>query len=123
MSRAEVRIIQSQEIETKTIEVSSSEADALLAKYGYKEQHHIHTEPINVDPNNNLSFEEMIRKQEARDSELKNRQEMQRNGPKPVSFDPNNINYSETRYTNLESDDQNSLGIRVQIVSDMKIPR
>lgn len=122
MNRAEIRIVQNQEIETKTIEVSSSEADALLAKYGYKQQYTPQTTtPIN--PNQDLTFEEMVRRQEAKDAESKARSERLRNGAQPVSFDPHNMGYSETKFTNLDIDDASSLGIRVQIVSDMKIPK
>lgn len=122
MIRPEVRVIQNQEIETKETQVSQSEADALLAKYGYK-QKYVAQEPVNVDPNQNLTFDEMIRRQEAQEAERKARLERQRNGAQPVSFDPYNMNYSETKYTNLEVDNTNSFGIKVQIVSDMKIPR
>lgn len=122
MIRPEVRVVQSQEIETKQVEVSQSEADALLAKYGYKQQY-VAPEQTYQDPNANLSFDEMVRRQEAKDAEQRARMGRQRNGVKPVSFDPYNMNYSETKYTNLEVDNTNSFGIKVQIVSDMNIPK
>ena len=122
MNRPDVRIVQSQEVETKSIDVSGTEADALLAKYGYKQQY-VPSNQSQVDPNSSLTFEEMTRRQEAKEAEQRARFERQRNGAQPVSFDPYNMNYSETKYTNLEVDDTNSFGIKVQIVSDMKIPR
>ena len=122
MNRAEIRVIQSQEIETKSVEVSGSEADALLAKYGYKQQYTT-PEQVKSDPNQNLTFEEMARRQEAKEAEQRARLERQRNGAQPVSFDPYSMNYSETKYSTIESDNESTFGIKVQIVSDMKIPR
>jgi hypothetical protein len=122
MIRPEVRIVQSQEVETTETNVSQSEADALLAKYGYKQQYASPQTELQ-DPNANLTFDEMIRRQEAQEAESRARLERQRNGAQPVSFDPYNMNYSETKYTNLEVDNTNTFGIKVQIVSDMKIPK
>ena len=122
MIRPEVRIVQNQEVETKPVDVSQSEADALLAKYGYKQQY-ANTQTTIQDPNANLTFDEMIHRQEAKDAEQRARLERQRNGAQPVSFDPYNMNYSETKYTNLEVDNTNTFGIKVQIVSDMNIPK
>lgn len=122
MIRPEVRVVQNQEIETKETQVSQSEADALLAKYGYRQQY-ANPQTTIQNPNDNLTFDEMVRRQEAKDAEQRARLERQRNGAQPVSFDPYNMNYSETKYTNLEVDNTNSFGIKVQIVSDMNIPK
>jgi hypothetical protein len=114
MIRPEVRIVQNQEVETKPVDVSQSEADAILAKYGYKQQY-ANPQTTIQDPNANLTFDEMIRRQESKDAEQRARLERQRNGAQPVSFDP--------KYTNLEVDNTNTFGIKVQIVSDMNIPK
>jgi len=65
----------------------------------------------------------MARRQEAKEAEQRARLERQRNGAQPVSFDPYSMNYSETKYSTIESDNESTFGIKVQIVSDMKIPR
>lgn len=120
MNRPEVRIIQNQEIETKQVQVSQSEADALLAKYGYKEPTTFSAEPTKPSTSD-LTFEEMVRIHEQEQEQKRQRAERLRNGGKPVSFDQYNMNYSSTKYTSI--DDDNSLGIKIQIVSDMKIPK
>ena len=121
MQRPEVRIIANQE-ETKNIEVnvSSSEAYALMAKYGFK-PNDIPQQQIINDPNRNLTFEEMMAMEDNKIRAEKQRAEMLRqeelNKPQPYSFDRRNINYHNTKFENL--DDQ--FGIQIQVVSDMPI--
>jgi ribosome biogenesis GTPase len=51
----------------------------------------------------------------------KRRKEMERrNTPRPYTFDGDRVNYHESKYSDLDLDGQ-SLGIQVQIVSDMPI--
>ena len=116
MYRAEVRVLQDQQVDTKPVQVTSSEAADLLAKYGYSTQQ-FNTE-IQVDrPRQDISVQELYA-QHDRELELQKQREMQRrNGPKAVTFDSNNINYSSTDYRSLED----GFGIQVQIVSDMPI--
>lgn len=123
MYRPEVRIIQNQEVESHEKEVSQSEMNELLAKYGYSSGYTGDRNQQPVNPNQNLTFEEMMAREEQKENQRLERERQLRNGPKPVSFDPNNIGYSETKYSSMEVDDWNSLGIKVEIVSDMKIPR
>lgn len=120
MNRPEVRLIQSQEIQTTQVDLPQSEVDALLAKYGHKSQKYVADVPTQ-DLNQNLTFDEMIRRQEEKENQQRLKMQRLRDGAKPASFDPYNMSYSETKYTTL--DDNNSLGIKVQIVSDMKIPK
>lgn len=114
--KAEVRIVQSQSEEIKPANLNQYEIDELLSKYGQKSQY----VKSDINPNQGLTFDQMVIQQEAkiRNEEMKINQ--MRNGARPISFDPNNIGYSETKYSDYDED---NLGIKVQIVSDMKIPK
>jgi hypothetical protein len=119
MQRPEVRLIQSQQVETnENPNIDSWEAEQLLRKYGYQNT----PESIPVDipniPDQELTFEEMVAKEEARlrAEEIRRKQA---NGPKPISFDGQNGYYTETRYG---SDDDSGYGFKIQITSDMPIP-
>ena len=124
MQRPEVRIIANQE-ETKNVEVnvSSSEAYALMAKYGFKPTDIVAPPPPQIinDPNRNLTFEEMMAIEDNKIRAERQRAEMHRqeemNRPQPYSFDRRNINYHNTKFETL--DDQ--FGIQIQVVSDMPI--
>jgi hypothetical protein len=118
MQKPEVRIIEPQQEETKEVSVSQSEKDYLLSKYGYQSQ--TFTEPSNVknSPYDNLTYDEFV---ELNDREYRERQlaeQRRRSTPKAYTFD--NVNYHESKYSNLDLDGQN-LGIQVQITSDMPI--
>ncbi len=123
MEKPEVRIIANQE-ETKNIEVniSSSEYYNLMAKYGFKtsDMTSIHENPI-IDPNRNLTFEEMVAieenktKAERQKAEILRQQEL--NKPQPYSFDKKNINYHNTKFESLDD----GIGIQIQVISDMPI--
>ena len=117
MEKPNVRIIDQQKEETKTSNVSQSEVDYLLAKYGYKQSY----TPSNPIVSNPLTLEEMVQKQENEKNRIEQDKIRKINGPKPVSFDDRNVKYSEVKYSDLEIDDYNKLGIKVQIVTDMKI--
>jgi hypothetical protein len=121
MEKPNVRIIDNQqEILNDSPNVNRSESDYLLAKYGYK-QNYIQTQTIaNKSTINNQSFEDMIKQQEnekMRKLEQKNRMV---NQPQSISFNSKDIKYSEIKYSDLEVDN-NKLGIKIQIVTDMKI--
>ena len=123
MQRPEVRIIANQE-ETKNVEVniSSSEAYALMAKYGIKPNDVVPQVPQMVrDPNQDLTFEQMMAIEDNKIRAEKQRAEMRRqeelNRPQPYSFDRQNINYHNTKFETL--DDQ--FGIQIQVISDMPI--
>jgi hypothetical protein len=119
MERPEVRIIEPQQEETKIVDASQSERDYLLSKYGYKQS--IEPEPqYHSHPSQHLTFEEMIAIEERKQMERRRREIERRNAPRPYTFDGNNVNYAESKYSDLDMDGQN-LGIQVQIVSDMPI--
>jgi hypothetical protein len=114
MERPSVKIIQSQQEEVKSVEVSGSEADYLLSKYGYSNSV---TPPLSNTSKNNLTFEEMIKLQNEEDNRNLLDQQRRNNQPKPVSFNNRNVGYTETKYTDIEE----GFGIKITIVSDMKI--
>lgn len=108
MMRPEVRIVQQQTEEIKPVQISRSEEEALLAKYGFKTPQTNYNQPSK--PKNNLTFEDMVKQQEA---ELA-AQRQKRMSPKPTTFSSNDY-YSDEKWG---SDD--GLNFKVTIVSDMK---
>lgn len=115
-SKPEVRIIQDQQIETKSQEVTSSEAADLLAKYGYSQQNY-NPQTTSVKKESGLTAEQMYAQYD-RELEIQRQREMQRRyGPKAITFDNNKVNYSSTDYRSLED----GFGVQVQVVSDMPI--
>jgi hypothetical protein len=110
--KPEIRIIQNQTEEIKPAEISQNEAEMLLAKYGFKS-------PIQQQTNNNnLSFEEMIRLEEQKNKQRLQEQMMKANGPKPLTFGGNYD--SDTIYG---TDGDSGYTFKVNIVSDMPIPK
>lgn len=118
--KPEVRLIEPQQEQTTPTEVTSSEAAALLAKYGYK--HPEYNAPIqtNNNPYNNLTADELFAIQQREIEEIRQREIQRRYGPKAATFDSNNIRYSNSEYRDLDVDGHN-FGIQVQVVSDMPI--
>jgi hypothetical protein len=117
-SKPEVRIIQDQQINTSPAEVTSSEAAALLAKYGYSSNTY-NNQPQAPIQDNGLTVQDLYA-QHDREIELQRQKEIQRrNGPKAYTFDTTNIHYSNTDYRTLDTD--GNFGIQVQVVSDMPI--
>jgi hypothetical protein len=117
--KPEVRIVDNQQITTNhETNLSQSEVDSILSKYGYKQTFHSTTETqIQHNPQ---TFEEMVRQKESEQKRLEQQRLRRQFGPKSVSFDGRNINYSETKYSDLEVGN-NSFGIKIEIVTDMKI--
>jgi hypothetical protein len=115
MQRPEVRIVEPQFEETKSIDVSQSEKDYLLSKYGYKIE-----QPNYNNSYSNMTFEELMKVSENKEKEERLRREENKNRPLPFTFDPNRVGYSESKFSSLDLDGQN-LGIRVNIVSDFPI--
>lgn len=119
MNRPEVRMIQDQQIETNSSpSIDSWEAEQLLRKYGYQGGQPTE-QPIYSDPNQGLTFEEMVAREEARLREEAARKRNQMNGPRPISFDGRGGYHTETRYG---SDEDSGYGFKIQITSDMPIP-
>jgi hypothetical protein len=116
--RPEVRIIEPQQEQSTPADVTGSEAAYLLAKYGYQPQPSVGVQTYNPDAD--LTFEEMIAKQQRELNDEKIREQQRMYGPKASTFDSNNIRYSNSEYRDLDLDGQN-FGIQVQVVSDMPI--
>ena len=124
--RPEVRLIEPQSEQSAPANIPSWEAEQLLRKYGYDNQQFTNRpqqiqEPTTVDPNVNLTFEEMIAQEEARQREEAERQRLrqqQQMGPKPMTFNGQNGYESEVRYS---SDD--GFSFKVEITTDMQLPR
>ena len=124
--RPEVRLIEPQSEQSAPANIPSWEAEQLLRKYGYDNQQFTNRpqqiqEPTTVDPNANLTFEEMIAQEEARQREEAERQRLrqqQQMGPKPMTFNSQNGYESEVRYS---SDD--GFSFKVEITTDMQLPR
>lgn len=116
MNRPEVRITQ-QEEEIKPADISQTEREMLLAKYGYN-SNQSNTNYVDNSNKNDLTFEEMCKQQDDQrraDIEKRNREMY---GPKPITFGGNydsNIDYT--------TDDESGLSFKVTIVSDMPIPK
>lgn len=122
MQRPEVRIIQDQQTETKPAEIQSWEAEQLLRKYGYTDQSFStrESQPVDIPSNNPLTFEEMVAQEEAKRKEEEMRKRANLHGPKPTTFDGRNGYDSEIKYS---SDEDTGFGFKIQIVSDMPIPK
>lgn len=118
MQRPEVRLVQNQQVETNdNPNIDSWEAEQLLRKYGYQNTQHSSVPSANAN-DEGLTFEEMMAQEDAkRRSEAARRQP---GGPRPVSFDGRNGYHSETKYG---SDDDSGYGFKIQITSDMPIPK
>lgn len=126
MQRPEVRLIDAQTTsEPVEINVSSSEAYALMAKYGInptQAPQQFQPQPQFVDPNRDLTFDQMIELEEQKLRAERQRKEYERqqelNRPTPYSFDRNKVQYHNNDYRTIED---TGFGIEVKIVSDMPI--
>ena len=105
--RPDVRIIQDQSVETKVLDSTSSEAAALLAKYGYA----TNNSPQKIVETQGETFEEMIAKQQR---ELN--PQPRRNTPNSITFDSRNIGHASEEFRELDE----GFGMKITIVSDMK---
>lgn len=111
--KPEVRVIEYQQETSRPTEVTSSEANALLAKYGWTQPQVDNHQP--QSPNMDLTFEELIQQEERRKASLQRPQ-----APTPHSFDRNRVAYHNSEYRDLGVDGHN-VGVQVQIVTDMKM--
>jgi hypothetical protein len=119
MERPQVRQVETQHVESER-EVTGWEAEELLRKYGYTEEYSTRIEQPKQEPVNNLTFEEMIAKEQAKrkmEEELK-RQKMY--APKPITFDGRNGYDTKTTYG---SDEDSGLSFKIEISTDMKLPK
>ena len=117
--KPEVRLIEPQQEQTIPVEVTGSEAAALLAKYGYKSPEFNNPIPEpRKRQDGDMTVDEFFMAQQKEIEAIKAREHQRMYGPKAVTFDSNNINYSNTEFRNL---DDTNFGIQVQVVSDMPI--
>jgi hypothetical protein len=118
--KPEVRLVQDQQIEiNENPNIDSWEAEQLLRKYGYSENNN--DVLSNNDTNSEgLSFEEMIAIEERKRKEEEIRRRQAIEGPHPVTFDGKNGYSTETRYG---TDEDTGYGFKVQITSDMPLPK
>ena len=115
MIRPEVRVVQPQQEDVRDAQIDSWEAEQLLRKYGYNTQ----SQP-QPNPNQNLTFEEMIAQEDTRMRQERINAQQRANAPRPISFDGSNGYHTETRYG---SDEDSGYGFKVQITSDMPLPK
>lgn len=121
IERPQVRIIQDQTEEISTREVSGWEAEQLLRKYSQDQSFSV--KPITREEEtivNDLTFDEMIAKQEMELKEERLRKQHQMMSPKPVTFNGNNGYESEVRYG---SDSDSGFGFKIEITTDMNLPK
>ena len=119
MERPQSRIVQHQEVES-TREVTGWEAEQLMRKYGHEpQQFSTHQQP-QQEEQTGLTFEEMIAQNETKLKQEEMRRHQQMYGPKPTTFDGGNGYDSEIKYT---SDEDTGFGFKIEITTDMKIPR
>jgi len=121
MQRPEVRLIQDQQVETNENpnNIDNWEAEQLLRKYGYQNtQYSTHQELPTID--DGLTFDQMIAQEEVKKKNEEMRRLQETNGPKPISFDGRNGYHTETKYG---SDDDSGYGFKIQVTSDMPIPK
>ena len=120
MERPQARIVDAQHVESER-EVLGYEAEQLLRKYGYQPEQ-MSSIPQNQQPveQPGLTFEEMVAQEEAKRRYEEERRRQQMYGPKPTTFDGRNGYDSEVKYA---SDDDTGFGFKIEITSDMKIPR
>ena len=112
MERPIVRQTQPQQVSTETREVTGSEAEELLRKYGYGDsQSTTRIEPVNNQKD--LTFEEMVKQHEEKEKALR----AKRNNPKPITFGGDQYD-QHTKH--MESD---GMGFTIQISTDMKLPK
>ena len=120
MERPQVTMIEPQSEETRPANIPSWEAEQLLRKYGHQPEQFTTRQDVPTPPAPGLTFEEMIAQQEAEERNNQMRRQQQMNGPKPKTFDGGRGYDSEVRYT---SDDDSGFGFKIEITTDMQLPR
>jgi hypothetical protein len=115
--KPQVRIIQDQSIES-TREITGSEAEEILRKYGYTQRFSTRPEEMHHQQSA-LTFEEMVAQQEAKQREEEMRRKQRIQGPKPITFNGDNGYDSEIIY----GSDDSGFGFKIEITTDMKLPK
>jgi len=112
MERPIINFIEDQKTEETTPNVSSWEAEQLLRKYGFDKQYS--SQPIQPIPTQEpgLTFEEMLHQEDVKRKE----EEMRRK----QRLEDNRRDHNEVRFS---SDEDTGFTFKVEIYSDMKLPR
>ena len=111
MSEVSVKITGHTE-EVRQVDMNSSEAQYIMQKYfGNKQPEVIQTEE---DPYTGLTFEEMVRMAQQKTPPI----------PQPpktgaITFDSNNINYSESTWSDIDCGSE-TVHIKIDVVSDVR---
>ena len=105
--KPQVKEVQASRVESER-EITGYEAEELLRKYGYNNQS---CSTIKEKPNTKMTFDELVKLEEDK--------RKQKNEQKPATFRSDGY-YSETKYG---SDPESGYGFKIEIKSDMKIPR
>ena len=79
-----VRIVDQQREESKPVEVTSAEANDLLAKYGYSKKTNHSKVNVQQNTSNNYTFEEMYQMQLKAENDRREREYKMRNSPKEI---------------------------------------
>ena len=121
MERPVARIIDEQHVESER-EITGWEAEQLMRKYGHQPEQFstFPNEPQQPVEQPGLTFEEMLAQEEAKRKNEQMRRNQQMNGPRPTTFDGRNGYDSEVKYS---SDDDTGFGFKIEISTDMKLPR
>jgi hypothetical protein len=119
IERPQTRIVNQQHVESER-EVTGWEAEEILRKY--RGDQHFSTMPAEqpIQNDNNLSFEEMVKREEEKRKDEEMRRMAKLNGPKPTTFDGGRGYESEVKWG---SDDELGFGFKIEITTDMKLPK
>lgn len=120
MNRPEIRQVDNQRIESER-EITGWEAEELLRKYGYDStQFSTRQEDQSQQVNNELTFDEMIAIEEEKIRREEERRRQIQNGPRPSTFDGRRGYDAEVKYS---SDEDTGFNFRIEITTDMNIPK
>lgn len=115
-----IRQIEGQHVESER-EITGSEAEEILRRYGYgdNQRYSTHEQPVQ-EPKKALTFEEMVKQEEEKKKAEEQKRLAKLNGPKPITFDGNGGYESEVKYG---SDDELGFGFKIEISTNMKLPK
>ena len=119
MERPVARVIDAQHVESER-EITGWEAEQLMRKYGHQPEQFSTFPTQQPVEQPGLTFEDMVRQAEEKEINDRLRREQQMNGPRPTTFDGRNGYDSEIKYA---SDDDSGFGFKIEITTDMKLPR
>lgn len=116
-----IKQVEGQRVESER-EITGSEAEELLRRYGYGQDQRFSTrqEPVQQPQQQGLTFEEMVKQEQEKKRAEEQRKMANMNGPKPITFSGNGGYESEIKYG---SDDEMGFGFKIEITTDMKLPK